>query len=212
MIIIAAIINLSNWYLTLPVGKPDTIHQPALDSYSSEWFHLEGDGLVFKANAGGATTAHSAFPRSELREMINSKNASWSNSKGISTLEGEYSIKSNLVKRNQVVFNQVHDSSSDVFECAFDNGKLVILYNNKKSVVVLEPNYVEGTKFTSKIEAKNGKFYVSYNGVLKATISKKSKGDYFKTGAYLQTNPSKYGESPQASAEVTIYSLQVVHE
>ena len=65
------LLDLRNWYLTLPSGDkghPDTVEQPDLGTYSSSWFGLDdaGDGVVFTANAGGVTE-NSTYPRSELR-------------------------------------------------------------------------------------------------------------------------------------------------
>ena len=68
------LLDLGNWFLTLPVGPagdPDSIDQPELLDYRSEWFDLtpDGTGVVFRAPAGGVTTKNSKYPRSELREM-----------------------------------------------------------------------------------------------------------------------------------------------
>jgi hypothetical protein len=51
------LLDLRNWFLTLPVGTagdPDSIDQPELLDYRSEWFDLTPDrtGVVFRAPAG----------------------------------------------------------------------------------------------------------------------------------------------------------------
>src|SRR5262245_33357455 len=73
----AALLDLRNWKLTLPIASPGgssplEVKQPELATYShDEYFHLNAarDGVVFRAHAGGATTSNSGYPRSELREM-----------------------------------------------------------------------------------------------------------------------------------------------
>jgi len=67
--------DLSRWHLTTPAEDPDDgdaeqIDQPELDSYASEFFHLDEDGrMVFVAPVEGATTSgESGATRSEKRE------------------------------------------------------------------------------------------------------------------------------------------------
>ncbi len=207
------VLNLSNWYLGIPVntahdGNPDIIRQPELNNYELKpWFYVSNGGVLFSVRADGYVTENSDFPRTELRQTIGKDLTSWSNTSGTHTLEGTYSITYTLVKRKQIVFAQAHDSSSDIFECALNDNQLVVLYNNKSSSFVLEPNYVQGTKFSVKLIAHNGKFDVYYNSVLKGTVSKSSSSIFWKSGSYPQSNVSKYGEAPTATASVTIYSL-----
>ena len=80
------VIDLKNWYLTLPSGSsgdPDTVQQPKLASYTSKFFRLNDtrDGVAFTATAGGTTTENSHYPRAELREMNGSAKAAWSNTR-----------------------------------------------------------------------------------------------------------------------------------
>jgi hypothetical protein len=85
------LLDLTDWKLTLPTGqegKPEEIVQPALSSFTDEFFRLNEarDGVVFTATAGGVTTSGSSYPRSELREMNGQELASWSNTTGTHTL------------------------------------------------------------------------------------------------------------------------------
>ena len=78
----ADLTDLSHWYLTLPVdaygnpsGSAHTVSTAELTSgYSSDWFYagaLDGEsGVTFFAPVEGATTAHTRYPRSELREVL----------------------------------------------------------------------------------------------------------------------------------------------
>jgi hypothetical protein len=75
----AGAMDLSHWQLTLPVdangnpsGTADTVSTSELVSgYSSNWFYrTENDGVTFWSPIQGATTAHTIYPRSELREVF----------------------------------------------------------------------------------------------------------------------------------------------
>src|SRR5260370_40602389 len=71
------VLNLSAWKLQLPVeagqsGQIEEVKWPALRSYSSWYFQVNaaGDGVVFRATAGGKTTPGGLFARSALRQMM----------------------------------------------------------------------------------------------------------------------------------------------
>jgi len=51
---------------------------------------------------------------------------------------------------------------------------------------------------------------VSYNTTPKADIVISGSGWYFKTGSYVQPNPSR-GYTPDAVGQVVLYSLTVQH-
>ena len=70
-----ALFNLSSFLLQLPTsthGGVTEVKQPALDSYSSEYFYTDpaDKGMTFWCPQNGATTSGSSFPRSELRETL----------------------------------------------------------------------------------------------------------------------------------------------
>lgn len=206
------------WTVMFPFNKVGATNSPEnlyvakaeTDSRTKPYLFLRDGGVVFHTNAGGVHSEHSDYPRTELREMKDEAwtEGKWSNKTGSHTLEGEYSITHNLVKRKQIVFAQAHDSDDDIFEFALDGSKLVVFYNDKSSVITLESNYVLGTKFTIKAVAANSKFDVYYNGSLKGSVPKATSSGYWKTGSYLQTNPSKWGEAADAWGEVSIYKVK----
>lgn len=209
------VLDLENWYLTLPSGKPgspNTIHQPALDQYRSEYFGLNDarNGVVFRTTAGGVTTKNSKYPRSELREMKGKDKAAWSNSSGTHTLTARQAVTALPKAKPELVTAQIHDASDDVLMVRLEGRKLVVQYNDGDSEIVIDPNYVLGTVFDVKIVAANNRIQVFYNNALKATVNKKGTGWYFKSGSYLQSNTSK-GDAPSAVGEVVIYSLNVTH-
>jgi len=209
------VIDLKNWYLTLPsgaAGDPDTVEQPRLASYTSNFFRLNDtrDGVVFTTTAGGTTTKNSHYPRSELREMNGSAKAAWSNASGTHTLTARQAITALPKAKPEIVSAQIHGGDDDVMQVRLEGTKLVVQYDDGKSEIVIDPNYRLGTVFDVKIVAAQGKVVVSYNGAPKAQINQSGSGWYFKSGSYLQSNTSK-GDAASAAGSVVIYSLNVTH-
>lgn len=211
----AQVIDLRNWYLTLPTGaseKPDDVYQPRLATYGSKYFKLNDthDGVVFAANAGGVTTKNSNYPRSELREMSGGGKASWSNTTGTHTMRVRQAVKSVPSAKPEVVTAQIHDASSDVVEIRLEGRALIAQYNDGRTNVPIDPNYRLGTPYDLKIVASGGRIQVFYNGAKKADIEKSGSGWYFKAGSYLQSNTTK-GDDAGAVGEVVLYALDVTH-
>ena len=209
------LIDLSYWYLTLPTGQagsPETIENPNLEKFTNEAFKLNGsrDGVVFSARADGVTTKNSHYPRSELREMNGGEKASWSNTTGSHTLDVCEAITKTPTTKPEVVAAQIHDASDDVMQIRLEGKTLMVQYNDGKSETVIDPNYVLGTPYNVRIVAEGGKVDVLYNGEKKAELPLSGSGWYWKVGAYVQSNTEK-GEAPDATGEVTVYSLKCVH-
>lgn len=202
-----------DWYLTLPTGKPgspDTVRQPALGTYSSDWFRLNdtGDGVVFTARCDGVTTKNSKYPRSELRQMTGDQLAGWDNLGTGQTLTVEQAITAVPSAKPEVVAAQIHDADDDVCEVMLSGRALIVSYDDGERAVTLDPNYVLGTRYRLQIVAANGRVQVSYNGALKASLPLSGSGWYWKAGAYVQSNPSK-GDAPTAVGQVVVYRLAV---
>jgi Alginate lyase len=209
------VIDLDNWYLTLPTGEsgdPDTVEQPQLASYRSDYFRLNEsrDGVVFTATAGGTTTKNSKYPRSELREMNGSSKAAWSNTRGRHTLTARQAITALPPAKPEIVTAQIHGGDDDVMQIRLEGTRLVAQYDDGKSEIVMDPRYRLGTVFDLKIVAAERRIVVYYNGARKAEIDRSGSGWYFKSGSYLQSNTSK-GDRPTAAGSVVVYSLTVTH-
>jgi poly(beta-D-mannuronate) lyase len=211
------IIDLSNWYLTLPIGEPLAplcIHQ--LGGYChNEFFYAAHTkkAVVFKANCGGVTTKGSTYPRSELREKINGKLAAWSSLTGTHVMELIVSIHKVPAVKPEVVIAQIHDANSDVIEIKLSSkskNKLYVHTDNEN--FDLDSNYNMGNEFTLKILVKEGLAHIYFNGedTAKHSIPINSEGNYFKAGNYVQSNCSK-GDHHDDYAEVWIHSLKVTH-
>jgi hypothetical protein len=211
----ADLVDLGNWYLTLPTGEkgdPDDVYPPALESFVDDWFRLNDtrDGIVFRANAGGATTKNSKYPRSELREMHGGELASWSNESGTHTMSLRQAVTRLPVAKPHVVTAQIHDEDSDVVMVRLEGTQLKVEYDDGRDDIVIDQAYELGTPYDLRIVAADRKVQVFYDDKLAADLPLSGGGWYFKTGSYVQSNPER-GDAPDAVAEVVLYSLKVEH-
>ncbi|MES2431979.1 MAG: polysaccharide lyase family 7 protein [Bacteroidota bacterium] len=222
----ADVLDLTNWKLNLPIDANGTqtgtsveIKQVLLDTFTNAlYYHNNNDntGVVFMANTGGATTSGSGYPRSELREMTSNGmvNASWSSSSGTHTMEIEQAVMHLPDVKKHIVVGQIHDAEDDVIVFRLEGTKLFMDHNGDDGVV-LDNNYVLGTRFKVKMLVSNNNVYSYYNDVLKETYPISFSGAYFKAGSYVQSSckgtKKVTGESCDAYGEVVIYKLSVTH-
>lgn len=213
------ILDLTCWKITMPYadkksGKAKEIKHPDFLSFKKAenfFVNKSGDGVVFRAHCTNATTKSSKYPRCELREMKGGgkEKASWSTSDGKHTMTINQAITATPPVKKHVVCAQIHDAKDDLMMVRLE-GKKLFVERNKIGDVMLDANYVLGTKFEVKIEAENGRVKVWYNDELKMDWQVSANGCYFKAGCYTQSNPSK-GDKPESFGEVVIYKLQVKH-
>lgn len=209
------VLDLRGWYLTLPTGEPedpDTVHQPDLAAYSGPHFRLDDarTGVVFSANAGGATTEGSRYPRSELREMDGTEKAAWSNRTGRHTLTVRQAVLALPLVKPEVVVAQIHDAEDDVLLVRCEGSRLLVEWDDGDSEAVLDPAYRLGTPYELRIVATGERVEIFYDGVRAAEVPASGSGWYFKAGVYVQSNPDK-GEAPDAVGEVVVEQLAVEH-
>jgi hypothetical protein len=211
------ILNLSNWKQTLPTGskgKPTEIKEVTLASYSANPYFLPSatcDGVVFRAPVNGVTTSGSGYPRSELREMTNNGKslASWSTTSGIHSMYIEQAITAVPKSKKHIVAGQIHDADDDVVVIRLEYPKLFVDINGKEGPT-LDSNYTLGKRFSVKFVASNGNINIFYNDQAASAFSMKkaSSGNYFKAGAYTQSNCSKEKDCSENNfGEVVIYKL-----
>ncbi len=221
--------DLGAWYLTLPtgvVGDPDDIYQPELTTFvSAPYFYVNSDGLlVFHANCGGVTTTGSQYPRSELRQMEADgiTKSAWSTTVGVHTMETTLKITNTPVVKPDLVVNQIHDATDDIVLVRYTDGVLFVegsvldamtglpIKGESMTYATLEPAYVLGTEFSTKISAHDGQIDVYYNDMTTpaATLTTALDGLYFKAGVYTHSNPSK-GDSPDAYGETQFSKIVV---
>lgn len=214
----ADLLDLTNWKLTIPTAGEDSdvaaeIKQPRLDSYTSSYFKLNkaGDGVVFKAHAGGATTKGSDYPRSELREMAGGDKAAWSTTKGKHTLSLRVAITHLPEAKPDVVVAQIHDAKDDIVTIRLDGPDHLYVDHGSENYGTLDDNYRLGTAFNASIVAEGGRVKVYYNGTKKVDKSVRTTDNYFKAGIYTQSNESK-GDTSSAYGESVISQLKVSHQ
>lgn len=207
------------WYLTLPTGKqgsPETVHQPALATYSSKYCELTeaGDGVVFRAWHGGVTTANSPNPRSELRECNpDGTLAKWSAVKGRHSMTVEGQVNRLTKVRPHCVVAQVHGVSNDVTVARVEGDKLWLTDGNNTHGYLLDDAFTLGTRYSIGIDVDGGIITYRYNGKLVPfTLNSSDPGNYYKAGCYLQSNlKSAPTESTDEYAEVVIFGVTVTH-
>jgi poly(beta-D-mannuronate) lyase len=223
----SSVLNLTNWKLTLPVAAPGSdvaqeIKQPALNSYSDSFFHVDstGKGVVFTGPVDGATTSGSHFPRSELREMTDggTQKASWSTTDGTHTMSVTEAVTELPPVKPQVVAAQIHSPDQDVIEIEADGLHSVrpgtvalgVRFEGTTQARLLDPTYVLGQRFKITLKVRDGRIKVAFNDRTMLTLDETGSGMYFKAGAYTQSNPSK-GDVAPAAGQVIIYKLAVTH-
>lgn len=217
----AEILDLKNWKQTLPFGNeesPTEIKNDKLKQFSQNPFfqiNSMGDGVQFRAPVNGVTTSGSGYPRSELREMTNDgkENASWSTTSGIHVMYIDEAITALPKSKKHIVAGQIHDAKDDVIVIRLEDKKLFVDINGKPGPV-LDADYELGKRFTIKFQAGKGVINVYYNGSEKPAYSleKKGNGNYFKAGAYTQSNCSKESVCDDSNyGEVMVYDLKLAH-
>jgi hypothetical protein len=210
------------WYLTIPVKDPVDgwameIEQPALATYDSKYFLLTDDhtGAVFRVWHGGATTSGSKNPRTELREQTTDglKHASWSSKSGRHRLVVKGRVNRLTKVRPHVVIGQIHSATDDVTVFRVEGDKLWITNGDNPHGYLLEQAFALGRDYEIGFDVSGGVVSFIYNGkVVPYTVSSTSTSNYFKAGAYLQSNPtSAPSESTEEYAEVVITSATVTH-
>jgi hypothetical protein len=207
------------WYLTLPTGKqgsPDTVHQPELARYASQYFNLTQakDGIVFRTWHGGVTTSGSPNPRTELRECNpDGSLASWSCKAGHHAIAVTGQVNRLTKVRPHVVLCQVHGVKDDVSVARLEGDHLWVTRGNNDHAYLVDSAFRLGQRYSFGIVVDNGVISYTYNGDrLPFTQESVDPGSYFKSGLYLQSNPeSARGESTDQFAEVVLYSVAVTH-
>ncbi|EFC40109.1 predicted protein [Naegleria gruberi] len=197
------VVNINNWYLTLPIGSyknPQNIYQPNLNTFESDPYFVtgnDGNSIRFRVpiHKQTVTTSGSSYPRTELREMDSSNpsktKVAWTNSdKGVHTMIIDQAITHLPIKRNRLAAGQIHDDNEFVIIIQLTGSQLFVKTNKNANAKVLDSNYQLGTRFLLKIEGFGGITNIYYNDMTKAAYSYEYsyKNAYFKAGCYSQSN------------------------
>jgi hypothetical protein len=215
------VLDLRRWTLMLPIGTendPDNDYPVKLGVIPGVFEAAIVDGepaVVFTAPAGGVTTKHSNYARSELREMEDDDWGETSRPSSVAaSLECDLAVSvRGLRKRKRTSAMQIHGTGDDVMQLIFEEGVgLGVSHKDGNAWELIDADYVDGTRFTCRIEVvpqpkKSADLIrVYYNGRLACEIEARGSAWYFKFGAYVQSNPEKWGEAPDATAQVVVWS------
>jgi len=212
------VLNLTNWKIQLPIGdeeSPDEVKQPALDTYKvSPWFIQTSDcqAVQFRSAVNGVTTSGSSYPRSELREMNGSSNASWSSTSGTHTMVIDQIVTHLPNDKPHLVVGQIHDSEDDVSVFRVEGTNLYVTNGDTTHHKLVTSNLQLNTRFQVKFVVSGGQIKAYYNNTLQTTISKSFSGGYFKAGAYTQANCTNSDPCSATNyGEAKLYSVTVTH-
>lgn len=209
------VLNLDNWYLTLPskdatTGFAQEIKQPTLRTYSDDAFCLApGGGVQFTVRHGDpGHTKTTLNPRSELRGL---PSFSPSSGKHYFTLSGH--VDQLTTVKPEIVLAQVHGITNDLCVFRLEGTTLYRTNGNDDHSVVVDKSLAIGEPYTLGFVVASGKIQAVYNGNnVGATVPVTDAEVYFKGGLYLQSNQlTAPTESPSAFARATITGLTVLH-
>lgn len=238
------ILDLHAWRLGLPTdssggtnGKSLEVKQPQLLTFTDGDFFANGagDGVVFRAGVGGATTSGSRYPRSELRELTSDgRPAAWDADTGTHAMTITGSVDHLPGDKPQVVAAQIHTThGSDALELMATGFcpksycgpyrttprgtvQLVTKENGDQSHGVVDPRYALGSRYTVAVEVTAGRRgTITYRNLASGYTSTRSftieSSDtlYFKAGCYTQSNLSR--DPASAFGQTTINALTVKH-
>lgn len=112
-------IDLANWKVTLPIGKPDEIEPPEILKYGTNaklqpYFYNDSiNGALVFYTSPGASTANSSYSRTELREQMDpgSNSTNWTFKEG-GRMKGTLSME-NISKKSdgdydKTIIMQIH--------------------------------------------------------------------------------------------------------
>jgi PKD repeat protein len=225
--------DLNNWYIQFPTsngvltcsaGNVDSATTTQLiDGYTNApYFYTGSDGsMVFWAPINGATTSGTTFPRSELRELIdtNSTDVNWI-PYGTHILNAQCKVLQVPPSTEEVIIGQIHAESGDALptvKVIYDNGKIhgTVKTNSTDDGSDYDfPDVSSGlsNSITYEIELVNGLVSVVINGITNlynifhSDPTYTNETQYFKAGDYCQadscTNPGN-----AEGAMVAFYAL-----
>lgn len=214
--------DLTHWKLTLPDGDASEVTSAELRAgYASRYFHLADNGaLVFMAPAGAGSTAHSVYPRAELRELLDPEddNRNWSGA-GFHQLQASARVL-RAPNTQKIIVGQVHGfDARPLLKLQWQKGRIKALIkrhpqggNEDISHVFTTP--VANDLFSYSIEVHEGVLTVEVNGeriqhdVYRADPAWRDIAFYFKAGAYVQDDENNGDED---FGEVQFTQLSVRH-
>jgi len=229
--------DLNNWYIQFPTENGSlTCTAGSVDSASTTqliagytnapYFYTGTDGaMVFWAPINGATTSGTTFPRSELRELINTNDTSvdWT-LYGTHILNAQVKVLQVPTSTKEVIIGQIHAYSGDALptvKVIYDNGKVhaTIKTNSTDDGSDFDfPTVTSGlsNSITYQIEVVNGLISVVINGITNSynifhsDPNYTNETQYFKAGDYCQAD-SCSNPANADGARIAFYALTRFH-
>lgn len=217
----ADILDLRSWQLSLPVPsasdaeRPTEVRQPQLSTFAlGPFFTLNGggDGVLFRAPAGGVTAEDSNDPSTVLRETTygGAQLAAWSTRVGSHSLLIRQAIVALPADGSRAIVGAIRHRDRESVRIRLDQKRLFVEAEGEEPAL-LEADYRLGTPFTVKLVAGASTIAVYYEdlGFPKLTVPRQADDCYFEAGVQLQTKQERVGAD--AYAEVVIWQLQLEH-
>ena len=216
--------DLTHWRLTLPDATASDISAAELVSGFTDplYFYTDVDGAMkFWCPVTGGTTQGSAFPRSELRELLdpNDYSVNWTGY-GAHRLDAQCKV-TQVPERKRVIIGQIHSYTVATFPLV----KLEFVDGAVEAKVKLSPydatnemkytfgNIGLGNLISYRLQLADGIVSMTVNGISHtANIFQNdpawtNQTFYFKAGSYCQDNDGPVSEG----AAVSFYQLNVSH-
>ena len=225
--------NLSHWKLQLPIdvtgvlsgtnlGVMEILTPQLLAGYSSEYFYSGADSaMTFWSPVTGATTGGTEYPRSELREMLNTNDTSvdWTG-QGVHTLNAQCQVLQ-VPTSGKVCIGQIKAFTGNTFPLVFmlyNNGIIqgrikTDSFNDASDITFNYANTGLSNNITYQVQMVNGLVTIAVNGVTNSlnVYSTDPRWTtnmfYFKAGDYCQDNAGTDLEG----ARMAFYGLNVTH-
>lgn len=224
--------DLTNWKITLPIPdkKGKALEEKKLKGYESQYFYDQNGAMVFWAPVEGSTTKNSKYPRSELREREDGKDAKWNLARGgtmTATLRIDQVPQDKDGDPGKLVIGQIHGEDDELIRLYWDNG--TVYFKNdisgkdgKEHLFRLRdaagntPRVSMGETFAYKIDARGDQLAVTiyadgqeYHSVTAINPVWQKDTLYFKAGVYLGVNAN---QGATGAAKVSFYGLDFSHE
>jgi len=189
-------------------NRDDEISPDQLPGFTDPQFYAPAlGGMRFTTPALKPGSGGSDNPRTELKEYLNGKRASWNGKQGTHTMTITQTV-TKLPKSGMVVVGQIHDEPDDVTVVRLEGSTLYATYDDDTHFAKLRTGYQLGTPFTVTMTSTADGIHVTSDGVSVTVPHPRSgAGYYFKAGMY----PQGVTDTPGGVGEVIIHSLSVQH-
>ena len=177
-------IDLNNWKVTLPIGKPSEIKPPAILDYANVaalkdfMYNDSTDGSLVFYTHPGASTRNSSYSRTELREQMvpGSNNTNWTFAQG-GRMKGTLAVADVSTEKNgkpsKVIIMQIHGRLTN-------EQRDLIGEDDNNAPPVLKIYWDKGGRIRVKTKELKD-VNVSEKEMLKTSAWKDDKGHNFKT-------------------------------